>query len=64
MIFLKALGWILALAAVNWGLVGLLNLNLVEAVLGGAGSLLVKIVYVLIGLAGLYKLYLLASAKK
>lgn len=61
---MKALGWILALAAVNWGLVGLLNLNLVEAVLGGAGSLLVKIVYVLIGLAGLYKLYLLASAKK
>lgn len=61
---MKALGWILALAAVNWGLVGLLNLNLVEAVLGGAGSLLVKIVYVLIGLAGLYKLYVLASAKK
>lgn len=56
-------GWVLALAAVNWGLVGLLNLNVVEAVLV-AGSLLTRVVYVLVGLVGLYKLYVLVGGKK
>lgn len=40
----------------NWGLVGLLNLDLVAA-LFGAGSLLAKIVYILVGLAALYTVY-------
>ncbi|MCL4365748.1 DUF378 domain-containing protein [Patescibacteria group bacterium] len=63
MITLKALGWVVALAAVNWGLVGLLNVNLVETMLG-AGSMLTKIVYILIGLAGVYKVYLMVEGKK
>lgn len=63
MISLKALGWVLAAGALNWGLVGLLNMNLVEAVLG-AGSMLTKIVYILIGLAGAYKVYLMVGGKK
>lgn len=37
----------------NWGLVGLLNLNLVESLLG-AGSGLEKIVYILVGLSAVY----------
>lgn len=36
----------------NWGLVGLFNFNLVEYLLGD-GSLLTRIVYVLVMLAGL-----------
>lgn len=40
----------------NWGLVGLLNLDLVAA-LFGAGSLLAKIVYIVVGLAALYMIY-------
>lgn len=52
-------GWVVALAALNWGLVGLLNVNLVEMVLG-AGTMLTKIVYIVIGLVGAYKVYLLA----
>lgn len=60
---MQAVGWILAIAALNWGLVGLLNLNLVESLLG-AGSMLTKIVYILIGLVGLYKVYLMVGGKK
>lgn len=56
-------GWVLAVAAINWGLVGLLNVNLVEAVFGSSG-VLVKAVYILIGVAGLYKLYHLTMGKK
>ena len=55
-------GWLVALAAVNWGLVGLLNVNLVEVIFGS--SVLAKAVYVLIGIAGVYKLYHLTMAKK
>ena len=40
----------------NWGLVGLLNLDLVAAIFG-AGSLLAQIVYILVGLAALYTIY-------
>ena len=49
-------GWTVALAAVNWGLVGLVNVNLVETLFGSTG-VLTKSVYILIGLAGLYKVY-------
>lgn len=39
--------------AVNWGLVGLFNYNLVESLLG-AWPGVVQVVYVLVGLAGVY----------
>lgn len=44
---------LVVVGAVNWGLVGLLNLNLVEALLGSLGGL-TKIVYVLVGVSGVY----------
>lgn len=56
-------GWVLALSAVNWGLVGVLNVNLVET-LFGAGSTLSKVAYGLIGVVGVYKLYMLTMTKK
>lgn len=60
----KALiGWVLAVAAINWGLVGVLNVNLVETILG-TGSVLTKVVYGLIGVVGVYKVYMLTMAKK
>ena len=43
--------------AVNWGLVGLLNLDLVDLLLG-AVPVAATIVYTLVGLAGLYMIYL------
>lgn len=56
-------GWVLAIAALNWGLVGILGVNIVEAILG-AGSALTKVAYGVIGLVGLYKVYLLTMTKK
>ena len=41
--------------AINWGLVGLLGFNLVEAILGSM-PVLAKIVYILVGVSGLYVL--------
>lgn len=57
---LSTLDWVVlilvTIGAVNWGLVGLFNWNIVEAILGSI-PILVTIVYVLVALAGLYKLY-------
>lgn len=45
------------IGALNWGLIGLFDLNLVSA-LFGEGSLLTRIIYVLVGAAGIYALTL------
>lgn len=42
---------LIIVGALNWGLVGLMNLNLVTT-LFGEGTLLTRIVYILVGLAG------------
>lgn len=39
--------------AINWGLIGFFNYNLVDAIFGD-GSALSRVVYSLVGLAGLY----------
>jgi uncharacterized protein len=40
----------------NWGLVGLFEFNLVEAIFGAIPAL-ERIIYVLVGLAALYMIY-------
>lgn len=47
---------LVVVGALNWGLMALLNLNLVSTVLG-AWPLVEKVVYVLVGLSGLWLLY-------
>lgn len=58
---MKILNWVATIlvivGAVNWGLVGLLNLDLV-ALIFGMGSALAKVVYVLVGIAGVYVIFL------
>lgn len=44
--------------AVNWGLVGLLNLNVVNLVLGSM-PVVEKLVYVLVGLSAVYDIALM-----
>lgn len=41
------------IGAINWGLVGLFNFDLVAALFGGQEEPLSRIVYTLVGLAGL-----------
>jgi uncharacterized membrane protein YuzA (DUF378 family) len=48
-------GALVIIGALNWGLVGIAQLDLVAAIFG-AGSTGARIVYVLVGLAGLYTL--------
>jgi uncharacterized protein len=51
---LHMLSFILVIiGGLNWGLVGLLQWNLVELILGFS-PLLVKVVYILVGLAAVY----------
>ncbi|WLD92665.1 DUF378 domain-containing protein [Alkalihalobacillus sp. AL-G] len=47
------------IGAINWGLIGFFQFDLVAAVFGGQDSALSRIVYGLVGLAGLYSLTLL-----
>ncbi len=57
------LAWILVIiGGLNWGLVGVLNLNIVMALLGSV-PILVTVVYDLVGLAALYLIYKLATKK-
>lgn len=46
---------LIIVGGLNWGLVGAFEFNLVDAIFG-EGSVLARIVYVLVGLAALYKL--------
>jgi uncharacterized membrane protein YuzA (DUF378 family) len=46
---------LMIVGAINWGLVGAFNFNLVAAILGDQ-TMASRIVYVLVGLAGLYGL--------
>lgn len=48
---------VLIIGGLNWGLVGLFEFDLVAAIFG-AGSVLSKIVYILVGAAALYCLSL------
>ena len=45
------------IGAINWGLIGLFNFNLVEAVFGDA--LLSAIIYMIVGIAGITNIMLL-----
>lgn len=47
---------LVVVGAVNWGLIGLLNLDLVNTLVG-AWPMVVKVVYILVGLSGLWLLY-------
>ncbi len=49
------------IGAINWLLVGLLQFDLVAALFGSSASWLSRIVYSLIGIAGLYLLPTLMS---
>ncbi len=55
------------IGAVNWGLIGLFNWNLVDAIFGGGArettSTASRVIYALVGLAGLVSLRALASPR-
>ncbi|MBN6186648.1 DUF378 domain-containing protein [Aneurinibacillus sp. BA2021] len=52
------------IGAINWGLVGFFQFDLVAALFGGQGAVLSRIVYGLVGLSGLYVITLLFAPDK
>lgn len=63
---LNVIDWIslvlMIIGALNWGLIGLFKFNLVKAVLGERLS--ARIVYSLVGLSGLYAIYLVTQLSR
>ncbi|MFY9176130.1 MAG: DUF378 domain-containing protein [Caldicoprobacterales bacterium] len=47
------------IGALNWGLIGLFQFDLVASLFGGQDAILSRIIYSLVGLAGLYAITLL-----
>jgi len=62
-LFEKVLLTIAAIGAINWGLIGFFDFNLVDAIFGGGTSeetsVASRVVYAIVGLAGLVGLVLL-----
>lgn len=48
--------WLAIIGALNWGLVGIFDWNLVDAILGGV-PVLERIVYILVGVSGLVLIF-------
>lgn len=51
------------IGALNWGLIGLFQFDLVAALFGGATSIVSRIVYSLVGIAGLIMIGDLVGAR-
>ena len=50
---------LLIIGGLNWGLIGFFQYDLVAALFGGQTALLSRIIYSLVGIAGLYSIMLL-----
>lgn len=50
---------LIIIGAINWGLIGLFQFDLVASIFGGQAAWLSRIIYTLVGLAGLYAISLL-----
>ncbi|KGA96642.1 membrane protein [Alkalihalobacillus alcalophilus ATCC 27647 = CGMCC 1.3604] len=47
------------IGAINWGLIGFFRFDLVAALFGGQAAMFSRIIYAIVGLAGLYCISLL-----
>lgn len=54
---------LLVVGGLNWGLVGLLNFDLVATIFG-AGSMLARIVYGLVGLSAVYQIVTIRAIQR
>lgn len=49
------------IGAINWGFVGLLDFNIIASIFGGAEALIPRVIFSLVGLAGLINIILLLT---
>ena len=52
---------VMIIGALNWGLIGLFDFDLVATIFGGTGALGSKVVYILVGICGLIGIKTLAE---
>jgi uncharacterized membrane protein YuzA (DUF378 family) len=55
---------LIIIGALNWLLVGLLRYNLVAAIFGGADSAVTRVIYTLVGIAGIWAINLLFKQRE
>ena len=51
------------IGAINWGLIGFFQFDLVAAIFGGQDAVVSRIIYALVGLAGLWCIMLVPRVK-
>lgn len=51
------------IGAINWGLIGFFQFDLVAAIFGGQAAILSRIIYALVGLAGLWCIMLVPRVR-
>ncbi|WP_125153709.1 DUF378 domain-containing protein [Clostridium rectalis] len=52
------------IGAINWGLLGLFNFNLIGSIFGEPANFLSRLIYILVGVAGVYLILLVLKMKK
>ncbi len=50
---------LIIIGAINWAFVGLFELDLVASIFGGSDAMLARIIYIIIGIAGLIDISIL-----
>jgi uncharacterized membrane protein YuzA (DUF378 family) len=50
---------LMIVGAINWGLIGLFQFDLVASIFGGQSSIISRTIYTLVGAAGIYSISLL-----
>jgi uncharacterized protein len=53
---------LIIVGALNWGLIGFFQYNLVAALFGGDATTMARVIYSLVGLAGLYSILFLCKS--
>ncbi|PLS08147.1 DUF378 domain-containing protein [Neobacillus cucumis] len=63
-VFMRIALTLVIIGALNWGLIGFFNFDLVASVFGGQDTILAKIVYAIVGLSGLAAIGLLVKSNE
>ena len=63
-VFMRIALALVIIGALNWGMIGFFNFDLVASVFGGQDTILAKIVYAVVGLSGLVAIGLLVKTNE
>lgn len=55
---------LMIIGAINWGLIGLFQFDLVAYLFGGPSSIISRTIYTLVGIAGIYSISLLFRERR